>query len=244
MPHVWYSSGEVAAYLRVPEADVVLWARRAEIPCVRRGDRFFFRRIDVEVWASRRLLSGGAGPLQDYPDRSESSAAPESGDASVACLLAPERIAPALESRTRASVIRDLVAFAEQTGLLNYPADLLRAIEAREREGPTAMPGGVALLHPGHREPYLFEDSFLVFGRTLQEIPFGAPDGRPTRFFFLLCCTDDRQHLRALSRLCRICRRPEIPPALDAAETAPELFETLVCADAPAPAGRRALRGA
>ncbi len=233
MSQVWYSSGEVAAYLRVPEAEVMLWARRDEIPCVRRGDRFVFRRMDVEVWASRHLLSGGDGPLKRFTEHLEKSSAPDASEFAISRWLSPDRIAPALESRTRASVIRDVVAFAEQTGLLNYPADLVRAIEAREREGSTAMPGGVALLHPGHRDPYQFEDSFLVLGRTLQDIPFGASDGKPTRLFFLLCCGDDGTHLRALSRLCRICRRPELLEEIRAAATASEMYEVLTRADAP-----------
>jgi len=41
-----------------------------------------------------------------------------------------------------------------------------------------------------------------VLGRTVQEIPFGAPDGGSTDLFFLLGCPDDRLHLHTLARLC------------------------------------------
>ncbi len=230
MPHTLYSAAEVADYLRVSVAEVEAWARRAEIPCDRRGGRFVFRRGEVELWASCCLLDVKERRLRDYHERS-SRAQGACPRPIVPALLSPDRIAIALTSRTRASVIRDMVELAEGTGLLNYPADLLKQIESREAEHPTALAGGVALLHPGHREPYLFEDSFLLLGRTIQAIPFGAPDAEATDLFFLLCCRDDRLHLHALSRLCLLCYHTPLPDALRRAATAEEAFQALVRAE-------------
>lgn len=231
MPHTLYSAAEVAEYLHVSVAEVETWARRAEIPCERRGDRFVFRRGEIELWASCCLLNVRERRLRDYHDRSSRAegAAPRP---IMHALISTERIALRMKSRTRSSVIRDLIALAEQTGLLNYPDDLLRQIELREAEQPTALAGGVALLHPGHREPYLFEDSFLLLGRTIQALPFGAPDGLPTDLFFLLCCRDDRFHLHALSRLCLLCYHSPLPGALREATSAEEACSALIRSEA------------
>jgi PTS system nitrogen regulatory IIA component len=232
MPHTLYNLAEVAAYLHVPESDVEMWARRAEIPCERRGDRYVFRRSEIELWASCRLLGGTESRLKHYHEKSSAALARGPGPGAViSVLLRPERIDPAMTSRTRASVIRDLVGFAERTGLLNYPADLLRCIDSREKENSTALPGGVALLHPGHREPYLFEDSFLLLGRTVQAIPFGAPDGRATDLFFLVCCSDGRLHLHVLARLCLLCFHSPMLGQIRAAADADGIFGELTRAE-------------
>jgi len=239
MPHTLYSAAEVAEYLRVSVSEVETWARRAEIPCERRGDRFVFRRGEIELWASCCLLDARERRLREYHERSSRAggAAPRP---MLHALISTDRIALDMGSRTRASVIRDMIALAEQTGLLNYPDDLLRQIELREAEQPTALAGGVALLHPGHREPYMFEDSFLLLGRTVQALPFGAPDGQPTDLFFLLCCRDDRLHLHALSRLCLLCYHSPLPGALREASSAEEACAALIRSEAEILAGRAA----
>lgn len=237
MPYTLYSLAEVAEYLQVPPAEVEVWARRGEIPCERRGDRFVFRRGDVELWASCRLLEGEDRWARDYHLRSARAqgGAPQP---ILRTLIARDRIVMNLSSRTRASVIRDMVDLAEDTGLLNYADDLRSQIEARENESSTALAGGVALLHPGRRDPYLIEDSFLVFGRTIQSIPFGAPDGQGTDLFFLLCCRDDRLHLHALARLCRLCFHTPLIPALRAAADAEECLNALFEAERLALSGK------
>jgi mannitol/fructose-specific phosphotransferase system IIA component (Ntr-type) len=110
-------------------------------------------------------------------------------------LLTAGAVDSAMTSKTKASVLRDLVALAEKTGQLNDPKTLVDSLEAREELCSTAMPGGFALPHLRTQEPYLFETSFLVVGRPIQPIHFGAPDGEPTQLFFLICCQDDRLHL-------------------------------------------------
>jgi mannitol/fructose-specific phosphotransferase system IIA component (Ntr-type) len=125
-------------------------------------------------------------------------------------MLPPGFAAPAMTSKTKASILRDLVALAEQTGQLNDPAALLESLVAREEIGSTGLAGGIAVPHPCHHDPYLFESSFIVAGRTLQAVNFGAPDGRPSKLFFLICCQDDQLHLHTLARLCRMAQQTDV----------------------------------
>jgi mannitol/fructose-specific phosphotransferase system IIA component (Ntr-type) len=124
-----------------------------------------------------------------------------------------------------------LVAVADKTGQVNDTATLVESLEAREDLCPTAMPGGFALPHPRSVEPYLFETSFIVVGRPIQEIHFGAPDGEPTRLFFLICCQDDRLHLHTLARLCLIALKTRILDQLQEAPDAEGMRAALIAAE-------------
>ncbi len=99
-------------------------------------------------------------------------------------MLGAGAVASAMTFKTKSSVLRDLVTLADKTGQLNDPKTLLESLEAREELVSTAMPGGFALPHPRAPEPYLFETSFIVVGRPVQEIHFGAPDGRTNAVCF------------------------------------------------------------
>ena len=147
-------------------------------------------------------------------------------------MLAAGALAAAMTSKTKASVLRDLVALAETTGQLNDPKTLVDSLAAREELCSTAMPGGFALPHQRTQEPYLLETSFLVVGRTIQPIHFGAPDGEPTDLFFLICCQDDRLHLHILARLCLMAMKTEVLAQLRAAADAPAMRDVLIAAEA------------
>jgi PTS system nitrogen regulatory IIA component len=71
----------------------------------------------------------------------------------------------------------------------------------------------------------------LAYGRTLSGIPFGAPQGELTDLFFLICCRDDRTHLRVLARLTRLILRPGFLDSLRETETAAESYEKIVQAE-------------
>ena len=71
-------------------------------------------------------------------------------------------------------------------------------------------------------------DSIVAYGRTLSGIPFGAPMGELTDIFFLVCCRDDRTHLRVLARLTRLIMRPGFLDELRNCETAVESYEKII----------------
>jgi len=211
MPQRRMSLNEAAEYLHMTGEDLERLVKEGGIPFERQGGRLVFTRKEVDVWASRRILGASRKRLESYhrgtTDRLKRLT--EGGEMLVE-LLRPEAITPALDARTRASALKEMVALAERTGLVNYPRELLDMLRQREELCSTALPGGPALLHPRHHDPYMFSDSFVALGRTRPPIPFGAPDGAPTDLFFLVCCQDDRIHLHILARLCLICTRTKL----------------------------------
>jgi PTS system nitrogen regulatory IIA component len=74
-------------------------------------------------------------------------------------------------------------------------------------------------------------ESVIAFARTASGIPFGAPRGGLTDLFFLVCCRDDRTHLRVLARLTRLFLRPGFLDELRAAQTPGESWEKITSAE-------------
>jgi len=232
MPHRFLSVDAVAEYLHLTPADVERRVKDQAIPCERRGDRVVFRKSDIDAWASRRIL-GLPGPrLAAYHEKStrgtrrwlpEGTLLPEA--------LRRGGVSSAMAAKTKASVLRDLVALAEKTGQVCDARELLASLEAREELGSTALPGGFALPHPRFQQPYLFEASFVVVGRTIQEIHFGAPDGRPTDLFFLICGQDDRLHLHTLARFCLMARNTDVLNQLRQAPDPESMRDCLIAAE-------------
>jgi len=232
MPHRILNLDEVAEYLHLGKADVERLVKDREIPFERRGDRVVFRRSEMDAWASQRILGFTGRRLDEYDQRgSEATARVLENQAIIPLMMRPEWVEPALTAKTKASVLRQMAALAGRTGQVCDEAELVASLEAREALCSTAVPGGLALLHPRHHLPYMFESSFIVLGRSIQEVFFGAPDGQETRLFFLICCQDDRLHLHTLARLCLLAQKSEVVAELLAAADAESMFESLVAAE-------------
>jgi len=232
MPYRLLDPQEAAEYLNLRPDELERLIKDGKIPCEKRGPRVVFRRADLDAWASRRTLSDNERGLARYDEqateRARRRATPE---IRVAELIRPGQIDAALPARTRASVIREMVALAERTGWVYDPAELIKSLEAREELCSTAVPGGVAFLHPRVQDPYRFQESFLILGRVVQPVHFNAPDGQPTDLFFLLCTLEDPQHLPLLARLCLLAHKTDLLEQLRAAPDAEAMHAVLVASE-------------
>lgn len=229
MPHKLFNTEEVADYLHLSKADVQTLLKNGEIPHERRGDRVVFRRQEIDGWASQRILGFEARHLAEYHHKtSHGTRKFLPNEAIMPEMILPEFIDPAMRAKTRASVIRDMVVLAEKTGRLYDSKGLLASLDEREEMCSTGLPEGFALLHPRHHLEYMFESSFIVLGRPIQDIHFGAPDGQPTHLFFLICCQDDRMHLHTLARLCMMAMKTDMLVRLRQAPDAEAMHQILV----------------
>ena len=232
MPHRTFTTEELADYLHLAPAEVERLMRESDLPHAVRGGRAVFQRSEIDAWASRRILGLPVKRLDVYHAKSVRGTREIFPDgALIPELMKPEYIDLALAPRTHASVVRTMVGLAERTGRVLDPRELLTSVEEREALCSTALPGGLALLHARHHAEYRFEGSFVVAGRAVQAVPFGAPDGQPTRLFFLICCQDDRIHLHTLARLCLLARNTDIIAQLLEAPDATAAYEALVNAE-------------
>lgn len=232
MPHRTLSVKEIATYLHLAPADIELLVKQREIPFQKQGERLLFRRSEIDAWASQRILKLSAPNLAHYHSKTSTKVKAFSPEAAIMPqLVKRERMQRALTSKTRSSVIRSMVALASATDLVSDESELLTLIEEREQLCSTALPGGWAILHPRHHDPYMFAESFLVAGRTIQPIHFGAQDGQPTDLFFLLCCQDDRLHLHTIARLCTLCLQTNLLPTLRDADSEQAMMDAILEAE-------------
>ncbi len=232
MPFRILNLEEVADYLHLSVADIEQRVKDRVIPFEYRGDRVVFHKGRIDAWASQRILGFSGEGLNAYHQKSTrftEKILPR--EAILPEMLKAGAVASAMTSKTKGSLLRDLVELGEKTGHLCDPKTLLASLEEREDLCSTALPGGFALPHPRMHDPYLFDASFIVVGRTIQEIHFGASDGEPTHLFFLICCQDDRLHLHTLARLCFIATKTKVLDQLREAPDAQTMSEALIAAE-------------
>lgn len=232
MPHRIYSLQQAAKHIHIPERELYHLVQREEIPFQKRGEEVVFEKRQLDEWIQRRILGLPSETLLAHHRDEIADRTPRaSEDALVERLFRPEWINPVLASRTKPAVLRDMVALALTTGRLYDDAALLNELEARESVASTAIGGGAAFLHARYHDPYLASDSFVVLGRSVSQIFFGAQDGEQTDLFFLICCTDDALHLHTLARLCMLAHGSTMLPDLRAATSSEEMYQILLHAE-------------
>jgi nitrogen PTS system EIIA component len=240
MPYRTFGLDEVARYLHLSVADIERLVKDQDIPFERHGERLVFRKVEIDAWASQRILGLEGRHLAEYHQQSSrGSQQIVPHEAFMPEIIRAEFINPALTAKTKASVLRQMAALAEKTGRVCDPAALLHGLEAREELCSTGIPGGLALLHSRNPEPYLVETAFLALGRTIQQIPFGAPDGQPTNLFFLIGCPDDGTHLHTLARLCLMAQKTNLLVELRQATEAEAMCQSIIAAEQTVLATRR-----
>ncbi len=218
MPYRFLTLDEAAEHLRLRRTELERFVKARLVPFETRGDRTVFRRQDLDDWASRHILGAAGGESARGDESSWPHACALSSDAPLLPrLIRPEQIDAAMTAKTKAAVLHDLVGMAKRTGWVCDPQELTVSLQAREALCSTAVPGGVAFLHPRSQDPYRFTASFLLLGRTVGPIHYGAPDGLPTELFFMLGCQEDRLHLHTLARLCLVAQKTDVLDQLRAA---------------------------
>jgi fructose-specific phosphotransferase system IIA component len=141
-------------------------------------------------------------------------------------LLSPERIRVPLAAHTKDELIEELVAVLAETQRVDDPADVLRAVRAREEVLSTGIGSGIAIPH-GRSDG--IAELALAAGVSAGPVDFDALDGRPARLFFLLVGPESEagQHVKALSRLSRVLRREPVREALIRSRTPEEFYDVL-----------------
>jgi PTS system nitrogen regulatory IIA component len=219
---------QLAAYLRRDVREVAKMVSRGHVPGRKVGGEWRFAKAEINQWLETQL--------PNYSDQ-QLTTLEKTGDRSldqgplIVTLLSEATIAVPLAATTRASVLKELVQLAEQTWQVYDPEAVLDAVRTREEMASTALPGGVAIPHPRRPLPAALGESVMAYARTTSGIPFGAPMGGLTDMFFLVCCRDDRTHLRVLARLTRLLMRPSFLDELRATETAAESWEKIAAAE-------------
>jgi len=140
-------------------------------------------------------------------------------------LVAPNAIIPALKVNGKKQALQELaLRAAELTG--ENDRTILDVLIQREKLGSTAVGNGVAIPHG--KLPQL-KRLFGLFARLERPIDFGALDGQPVDLCFLLLAPEwaGADHLKALARIARLLRDPEIARTLRESRDADALYAVL-----------------
>lgn len=218
MNHDFLTLAAAAAHIGIDAAELRHCAQRGEIASRRRGDEWLFEHGALDEWAQRRLLAAGGRSLaEQHRALAERHRRERRRLAPLAELLAADATDLAVAAKAKAGVLRDMTDLAVRSGFVYDPDALFHELSERESAASTAVASGAAFLHPRRHDPYLFEQSFIAYGRSLRPIFFGAPDGAATRHFFLICAADHDEHLHALARLAVLVHGTDLLARLDEA---------------------------
>jgi nitrogen PTS system EIIA component len=147
-------------------------------------------------------------------------------------LVVPSAVLPALKVNGKKQAIQELAAkAAELTG--QGEREILEILLQREKLGSTGVGNGVAIPHG--KLPKL-NKLFGLFARLERPIDFEALDNQPVDLIFLLLAPEGAgaDHLKALARVARLLRDPEIVQKLRDSQDADALYAVLALQSASA----------
>ena len=140
-------------------------------------------------------------------------------------LLAPKAVVSALKASEKKEAIRGL---AVRLGALiqRDPNEIFEILLQRERLGSTGIGGGVAIPHAKLSK---LEKIVGVFARLQKPIDFDALDGEPVDLVFALLAPEQAgaDHLKALARIARLLRDPQVAEKLRSVADSDQMFAVL-----------------
>jgi len=140
-------------------------------------------------------------------------------------LVAPGAIIPALKVNGKKQILRELAAkAAELCG--QGERTILETLQQREKLGSTGVGDGVAIPHG--KLPKL-NKLFGLFARLERPVDFEALDTKPVDLVFLLLAPEaaGADHLKALARVARLLRDPDVARKLRDSRDAEALYAVL-----------------
>ena len=144
--------------------------------------------------------------------------------------LTPDRVIADLNGTEKSAILEEMAGqlAGSESGL--DPAQVLQVLQDREKISTTAIGEGVAIPHG--KLPNVQKVSAL-FARSLQGVDFASLDGEPTYLFFTLIAPQDAaaDHLKALARISRLLKDPDLRRQLLAAATRQELYSIIALED-------------
>src|SRR3954454_21469054 len=140
-------------------------------------------------------------------------------------LVAPNAIMPALRVNGKKQTLQEVAArAAELTG--QNERTIFEILVQREKLGSTGVGNGIAIPHGKLAK---LDKLFGLFARLERPIDFEALDGQAVDLVFLLLAPEGAgaDHLRALARVARLLRDPEVARKLRESRDSEALYAVL-----------------
>ncbi|MDQ0503451.1 PTS IIA-like nitrogen regulatory protein PtsN [Xanthobacter agilis] len=148
----------------------------------------------------------------------------------LADLLAPNAVLPMLRASSKKQVLQELAQHAAQL-VDRDQREIFETLLQRERLGSTGVGNGIAIPHG--KLPNLAKLCGL-FARLEKPIDFESLDGEPVDLVFLLLAPEaaGADHLKALARVARMLRDPDVVEKLRATRDATLMYNLLTATSA------------
>lgn len=232
MSRTTFNLRQAAEHVHLEMNELKHAAQRGEIEASEHGGDWWFEHRALDEWAQRNLLaSNRKSLLRQHALMMNENRKVNKVDWRVADLFHLSGMSLSMPGKAKAGMIRDMSDLATKTGLVYDCEGLFKELMAREESASTAVGQGAAFMHPRFHDPYLFEESFIAYGRSERPVFFGAPNGEGTRHFFLVCSTDHVQHLQILARLAVMAHATEFLSILDEATSTEEALSIIKAAE-------------
>ncbi len=140
-------------------------------------------------------------------------------------ILSAKAVIAQFKATSKKRLMQEIAQVAEAVYALSSK-DIFNAIQERELLGPTGMGNGVAIPHA--RLPNL-DTVKGIFIRLESPLNYGAVDEQPVDLVFALFAPEGAgaEHLKALARVSRMLRDPEVCAKLRSSEDPNALFAIL-----------------
>ena len=147
-------------------------------------------------------------------------------------LVSPNAIIPALKVNGKKQALQEIAAKAATLTGQSERA-ILEILLQREKLGSTGVGNGVAIPHGKLAK---LGQVFGLFARLDRPVDFEALDGQPVDLVFLLLAPEGAgaDHLKALARVARLLRDPEVARKLRDSRDAEALYAVLALPSASA----------
>jgi nitrogen PTS system EIIA component len=188
---------QLAEYLMVSEKTVYRMIDRHQLPAMRIGVQWRFRRQDIDAWLTnemRRVESEGPRGVLDAFETSELSIHP---------LLDPENIWLRLSPTPRDALISLMIGRAKLDGEVDRE-QLLRSVLDREALCSTALVENAAFPHPVDPRPFRFSRKRVLLAVLQEPIDYSDPHGHRPRIVAMILARSMQGYLRALSRAVKL----------------------------------------
>jgi PTS system nitrogen regulatory IIA component len=140
-------------------------------------------------------------------------------------LVAPNAVIPALKVTSKKQAIQELAGKAAKLTGQNERT-IFETLMQREKLGSTGVGNGIAI---PHGKLVKLDRLFGLFARLERPVDFDALDGQPVDLIFLLLAPEaaGADHLKALARVARLLRDPDVARKLRESRDAEALYAVL-----------------
>ena len=203
---------EVAKYLRVSDRTVYDWAQKGEIPAVKIGTVWRFKKSEVENWVNAKLSS--------------SSLSQNDTEVQIKNILSPDRIVFINHSTKHDAIVQlsDVLSTAPQ---IKNAQELTAEILKREELMSTAIGKGIAIPHVRLSS---VTDLVMAVGVCKKPISdYQTIDDEPVNLLFMIAAAYNQHslYLKTISHFCGKLKQEGLHENIINAKDAQEVFSLL-----------------